>query len=131
MKNKLAIAAVVLILAGGVGAYTVNRDTQPTKTVQRSQAVAKQITSTADKKIVRYNGAVGQTALQTLQSLAKVDTKESSFGTMVVGINGVMAEEGKNYWAFYVDEVYANEGAGTYQNKSGDKIAWKLEDIKL
>ncbi len=131
MKKKLAIVATVLLLAAGVGAYVANRsDVKPAETPKQVQTVAKKITFSDDKKTVRYAGVTGQTALQTLQSLTKVDTKESSYGTMVTGINGMQAEDGKNYWAFYVNDTYANEGAGTYQNKAGDKISWKLEDIK-
>lgn len=133
MKKKLiAVVAAIAIIAGGAGAYVANQpnDTASNATTAQTQTTSK-IRFSVQGKQASYTGVVGQTALQTVQSLTNVDTKESSFGTMVTGIHGVVAEDGKNYWAFYVNGKYADEGAGTYKNKAGDKITWKLEDIKL
>lgn len=133
MKKKVIAAfAVLLLAAAGVGAYIATRpaDTAQKSTTTQTEAVSKIKFSLAGKQAA-YNGVVGQTALQTLQSLTTVNTQDSSYGTMVVGINGKQAEDSKNYWAFYVNGTYANEGAGTYKSKAGDKITWKLEDIKL
>jgi len=133
MKNRLiAAVAAVLVVAAGASAYVANRpvDTAQKTTSAQSTTASKIKYSQAGKQAV-YDGVAGQTALQTLQALTKVNTKDSSYGTMVVGINGKQAEDGKTYWAFYVNGTYANEGAGTYQSKKGDKITWKLEDIKL
>jgi hypothetical protein len=140
MKNKiviLSLAAVVTLV--GAGTYIVTRDgTDKDNTNVATQIVSDPktlktpaITFSTDKKEVRYNGIEGKTALDTLQLLTKTDIEDSSFGKMVTGINGMQADKTKNYWAFYVNDAYASEGAGTYVSKAGDKITWKLEDIKL
>lgn len=132
MKNKVIAVVAVLVVAAGASAFVANRpDDTAQKTTTTHSTNASKIKFSVEGKQVVYDGVAGQTALKTLQSLTSVDTKESSYGTMVTGIHGVKAEDGKNYWAFYVNGAYANEGAGTYKSKAGDKVTWKLEEIKL
>lgn len=134
MKRKLIAALIaVLIIGTGVTGYEFisggNDDTsKSSKTTSQTQATGT-IAFSADKKQVTYTGAVGKTALENLQTLTSVKTQDSSYGKMTVAINGLQAEDGKNYWAFYVNGAYANEGAGTYKTQAGDKMMWKLEDI--
>lgn len=135
MKNKLkVILVVVAVAAAGFGGYTYfhqdDANTKPATVVTNEAPAAGTIQFSADKKQVTYTGETGKTALENLQTLTAVETKSSSFGDMVVGINGQHADDGKNYWAFYVNDAYANEGAGTYKTKDGDKLMWRLEDIQ-
>ncbi len=60
-----------------------------------------------------------------------VETKTfSGVGEYVTSINGIKEDSGKNFWAFYVNGKQANLGASDYKLKSGDKVVWKLEEIK-
>lgn len=133
MKNKvLAGLAVAVIAIAGIGGYTLinNNKNDSVKSVTVTKTVTSdKITYSADKKTVNYAGEVDKAALETLQSLTTVQTEDSSFGKMVISINGLASEKSKNYWAFYVNDAYASEGAGTYKAKVGDKIKWHLEDI--
>jgi hypothetical protein len=47
----------------------------------------------------------------------------------VTSINGVEADGTKQFWAFYVNDKLAQEGAGTYKTKDSDKIEWRVEDV--
>lgn len=135
MKNKLlaGIAAAIIAIAGIGGVvyfYSNNKtDTKPTSSAQTVKV--DKISFSSDNKTVTYTGVEGQTALDTAISLTTVQTEDSAYGKMVTGINGVNAEKNKTYWAFYVNDTYANEGAATYKAKAGDKIKWQLEEIKL
>lgn len=133
-NNKIvaALVALVLLVAAGFGGWyyldhtrSSNTDTPAPKTVETT----KNITFSTDGKEVSYNGQDGKTALEVLKSLTSVDSKESAYGTMVTGIHGVKAEDSKTYWALYVNDAYASEGAGTLKTTNADKITWKLEDI--
>ncbi len=128
-KIILTAAALVVLIAGGVGLYYASSPkTADTVKTQTASSDAK-VEFANNGQEVSYVGQDGKTALDVLKSLTNVDTKESTYGTMVVGIHGVKAEEGKNYWSFYVNGAYANEGAGTYKTKSTEAITWKLEAI--
>ena len=133
MKQKvLAIVLAVLVVGAGVGGYAVSVKThdnaRPVNSTTSSKASGT-ISFSADRKQVNYTGEVGRTALQNLQALTSVGVMDTSYGKMVVSINGVSAVNGKTYWAFYVNSAYANEGAGTYVTRAGDKLMWKLEDV--
>ncbi|MCL2173889.1 DUF4430 domain-containing protein [Candidatus Saccharibacteria bacterium] len=80
---------------------------------------------------VSYDGQNDKTALELLKDNHLVETKDfSGMGEFVTAIDGVAAEDGKNFWAFYVDGEMAMEGAGTYKTKDGEKIEWRLEEIQ-
>jgi len=80
---------------------------------------------------VSYDGVNGKTALELLQKSHQVGTKDyAGIGSMVIAIDGVKAEDGKNFWGFYVNGTMASEGAGTYKTKAGEKIEWRLETIQ-
>ena len=77
---------------------------------------------------VVYDGVVGETALVTLQGLCEVKTQSSSYGDFVTTIDGTDAGD-THYWAFYINDAYATEGAGTYKAKTGDKVKWVLTSL--
>ena len=71
-----------------------------------------------------------KTALDLLKSAHKVVTKTfSGVGEFVESINGVKPDS-KHFWAFYVNDKSSNVGAGAYIPNEGDKLEWKMEEIK-
>lgn len=136
MKNiKTKLLLVLVFAVAGIGGFWYVNASQD-QTVQTipdqstNQSSTAQITRSADGRTIGYDGQEGKTALEVLRMLTDVTVQESSFGEMVTGIDGVVAEAGKEYWAFYVNGAYASEGAGTYQTSTGEKIEWRLEEIQ-
>ncbi len=77
---------------------------------------------------VSFAGVEGKTAIETLKTLHKVETKKISSGDVVTSIDGRASDE-KNSWVFYINGVYATEGADVYKAKKGDLIAFRFEKI--
>jgi len=135
LKSKVLILAAIVVI--GAGGFLVNDRLDSSKssaddvpTTQLATAQSKPvITFSEDKETVSYNGQTGITALAILQEGTDVTTQKSDFGDFVAGINGLQADAGKEYWSFYVNGAYANEGAGTYKTTDGEKIEWKLEKL--
>lgn len=78
---------------------------------------------------VSYGGVENITALATLRELCDVKTQSSDYGDFVTTIDGKDAGT-ENFWAFYVNDVMAEVGAGSYIAKDGDKIKWELTKIE-
>jgi hypothetical protein len=98
---------------------------------QVSQLQSKAEADNVRENGVSYEGQNDKTALELLKDNYQVETKDfSGMGEFVISIDGVGAEDGKNFWAFYVDGKMAAEGAGTYKTKNGEKIEWRLEEIQ-
>ncbi|TLS35918.1 DUF4430 domain-containing protein [Pseudalkalibacillus caeni] len=69
------------------------------------------------------------TALTLLKNAVgenNVALKETDYGPMIIGINGLVAED-PYYWAFYVNGKLAEGGAHTYKPQAGDQISFKYE----
>jgi hypothetical protein len=80
---------------------------------------------------VSYMGENGKTALEILKKSHKIETKDfAGVGEFVTAIDGIKAEDSKNFWAFYVNGTMASEGASTYKTKNGEKIEWRLDEIQ-
>jgi hypothetical protein len=123
-NNLLIIGAIVLIILSLVG-FGVFRKSG----VTQSPAVSSPIPQTPTRKSVSYNCEQGKTAFELLESSYQTDTKDTSFGKMVMGIDNVKSEENKDFWAFYVDNKQATVGAQLYNCMDQEKIEWKLEKI--
>lgn len=135
MKKSIVVAAIVAVIGlFGVGLYTINQpDTSVDSSVQTTEQPTEQntkVTFSEDGKTVEYQGVEGTTALATLKSLTEVKTENSDFGEFVTSINGVGADSSKEYWSFYVNGKYSDEGAGTYEAKAGDSFKWQLEQLQ-
>jgi hypothetical protein len=133
-KQNIAILSIVLLSLGGLIIYNNNQATQPAesslKTVDQSvQPTNSEISFSEDRKIVSYEGVTGMTALEILKNLTNVTTEDSSFGEFVTSINGLEAINNKEYWSFFVNGEYANEGAGTYKTTDGENLEWRLEEL--
>src|SRR5690625_3525744 len=71
----------------------------------------------------------GDTAFDVLKEVADdVETKEYSFGPMIMGINDIHSVEGQDFWSFIVNGDFADSGAADYNVKNGDNILFLLTD---
>lgn len=141
-KNKnvlLAVAVVALVLAGG-GLYVVqNQPTNNTNTSTTTNvSTAQEITTSLqiDKgegsavKVYTVKVKEGETALDQLHHASAangfaVETKDSSYGAFVQGIDG-LAGGASSYWLFSVNGKAAEVGAGDYKLQEGDVVEWKF-----
>lgn len=89
-----------------------------------------QIVQGAGSSLVSYNIAENTSALALLKMSNKVETKNfSGVGEFVESINGIKADT-KHFWELLVNGKSSSVGAGSYQLKAGDKVEWKLTEIK-
>jgi hypothetical protein len=62
--------------------------------------------------------------LDALEEKCDVDTKDYSYGTMVIRIDGVQGD-----WIYYVNGEYAGVGAAAFYLNDGDEIHWKHVNV--
>ena len=126
-QNQKIITGIAALLAViGIVAMAVLIGNRPnTESNNPTPEVICPIAEVEGATTVVYDGVAGETALVTLQGLCEVQTQSSSYGDFVTAIGGKDAGT-EYYWAFYVNDDYANEGAGTFKAQEGDKIKWVL-----
>ena len=129
-----AIVFIVVIAVGfGILAVVAKNQADDIAGLKTQILQLQSINSTNDIRAngVSYEGKNDKTALELLKNKYQVETKDfSGMGEFVIAIDGVKSEDGKNFWAFYVDGEMAMEGAGTYKTKDGEKIEWRLDEIQ-
>ena len=64
-----------------------------------------------------------------LQELELIDGEEGQYGLYVTTVNGITVDYDKDgmYWAFYVNDEYAQTGVDATEIKEGDSYALKAE----
>ncbi len=129
-KSSLFRLLVILILGTTLSACNLQLKTtespdgnQPTPTLTQlapsdAQPTTIEVTAWED----------GQTALALLESVATVQKKEYGFGVFVDGINGLLGNQ-DNYWAFYVNNEYAQRGADQTTLNTGDVVKFVYEPV--
>jgi hypothetical protein len=65
------------------------------------------------------------TVLDAARNVAKVSTKQYSWGTIVTAINDVPNSSDK-FWQFWVNGEYGMTAADMAVLRSGDRLEWKL-----
>lgn len=124
-KTKNILFVAVVVIAGIIFVWKVTQS-DSTNNQQTTQSKVE----TSSKTEVSYDGVAGKNALALLKSSHKTETKSyKGLGELVTSIDGMKADT-KHFWSFYVNGKQAQVGAGEYTTKSGDKITWKLEEIK-
>jgi hypothetical protein len=69
----------------------------------------------------------GVTALDALRIIVNVETNETALGPFITCIENICgSNEDRTYWAFYINNEYAMEGAGSYKVKNGDIITFNF-----
>lgn len=77
-----------------------------------------------------YSVAENQNALELLKNSHVVETKSyGQMGEFVLSIDGIKPDN-QHFWQLYVNGKSSSVGAGSYVLKEGDKVEWKLSEIK-
>lgn len=131
-KNQRIIAGIAAIVVGVgiiVAAVLVgNNQENENKTADENTSKECPISEIDGVTTIAYDGIVDETALKTLEGLCDVTKTSSDLGDYVTKIEDKDAGE-THYWAFYVNDAYGTEGAGTYKAKEGDKIKWVFTSL--
>ena len=142
LRQKVLLAQITATIALVVGAgsamvslsFALNNAEFGDKTNARISNLQQNIDELKKSDIastgVEYKGETGKTALDVLVGKYAVETEDfGSLGKMVTSIQGVAAGDGQ-FWAFYVNDEIASEGASTYQTSDEETIQWRLETIQ-
>lgn len=148
MKKQVITIISIIILALGVGGtvYIVsnnninkNNNTSAVETdvayqQQEQQAPDPQQTTivfSEDGKTVNYTANESENALDALKRQTDVQTKTfEGMGEYVTAINGIVADDSTNFWAFYINGQQSEVGAGSYTAVAGDQLEWRLEAMR-
>ena len=127
--QKIITGAIALLAIVGIiiAATLTARPPSNNPPVDNLPIVNCPIEQTEDTTTVTYAGIARETALATLQGLCTV-TLHPTYDGFVTGIEGHDAGD-THYWAFYINDAYATEGAGTYIAQEGDQIKWVLTSL--
>lgn len=70
-----------------------------------------------------------ETVGEALSELGLIEGEESEYGLYVKTVNGVTADYDKDgvYWAFYINEEYAQTGVDATPVTEGDSYSFKME----
>lgn len=72
----------------------------------------------------------GINAFEAMQQAAEVEYEDyGSLGAFVKSIEGIKPGQG-NYFALYINGVYANKGISSYSIKEETLIEWKIEKLE-
>lgn len=147
MKNRtLPVFALVLMFSLLVSACTPQRvQVKNVEKIEQSQTASSSTavnlidsstTATASANIVieltASNPAVGETAFDLLKkSGAQVQaTSYGDAGSFVTSINAITGDA-TNYWAFYLNDEYAQMAADKTVVKDGDRIKFVYERVVM
>ncbi len=106
------------------------KDYQPQQVEDPNNIIVYQTVESSNLNEPSYTAAKGQWALALLKSTHNVTVKSyGSMGEFVTGIDGITPDS-KRFWEFFVNGKSSNVGAAAYKLQDGDKIEWKLSEIK-
>ncbi len=84
-------------------------------------------TTTEIKNKVSYPCLKDKTAFDSLNlSGNTMEFKESSYGKMIISINGLGQNDGK-YWQYSINDQSAQIGADAYKCQGSEIITWELK----
>lgn len=130
MKSKFLL---VLTIAIGVSllftVFTLFPRSTPTTQVPAANEVIEEV-DVVETEFEFSATQNDQVALELLESNAVVETQEfGDAGKFVTSING-LAGDNQNYWAFYLNGEYAQQGASQTILQEGDTIKFVYEAIE-
>jgi len=129
----LIILALVLLSVAGAFAYRrMSVTTAPVPTADETTATEASAPDNAklQASYVYIATESGQLALDLIQANAEVETEDyGDAGQFVTSING-LAGSNEYYWAFYVNNEYAEQGASQTVLQEGDSIRFVYEAVQ-
>lgn len=135
MKSRVfAVLVLALLVAGGLFAALRFLRADSTSTSAPEQETVTQPPIQNQKLQASYTYIAtesGQIALNLLRSQAEVQTQSyGDAGDFVNSINGLAASN-EYYWAFYVNNEYAERGAGQTVLEEGDVIRFEYQSLDI
>lgn len=129
MKTKKT-TLIFFILA--VGVYFYNQQSQvaaPVAEPEPTPVIVESAPAAADVELILIATQSGQTALELLKNNVQLETKDyGEAGMFVTSIDGEAADN-QHYWAFYVNDEYAQQGVSQTILDKGDFIKFVYEEI--
>lgn len=128
MKKKIIL--LIVILGAGFYLYSQQQSKSMLETsVNPASEVVEVTQEETNAQILLAADEDGQTALELLTASAAVETKDyGEAGLFVTSINGV-AGDNEHYWAFYVNDEYAQQSADQTILKTGDNVKFVYEKV--
>jgi len=117
LKVIIGIVAALIIVGGGYGFW-----------YQKHNATTSSSLVSEQTKTINYDGVEGQSAYELLKSKYPVEASESSFGVMVLSINGLKATS-TEFWLYSVNGQQLDVSADKYITHSGDKVTWEYKGM--
>jgi hypothetical protein len=123
---------LLFLLALGAGFYlyrqqqpTTAPSTEPDPTPITTESVQEEVNA----QLIITASKDGQTAAELLENAAEIETKDyGEAGLFVTSIDGVISDN-EHYWAFYVNDEYAQQGISQTVLESGDVVKFIYEEI--
>lgn len=79
------------------------------------------------RETINYKCQKDQTAFDLLKKNSQsVETKDYSFGKLVIAIDGVKGGTDGKYWAYFIDDKSATVSADNYKCQNNEKVEWKF-----
>jgi hypothetical protein len=136
MKSRiLFLLAILLLLAGAVFAYLRFNKTEPAPsaiTSENQEVVADELPNQKLQASYRFIATEsGQLAIDLLRAHAEIETETyGDAGEFVTAINGLQGNN-EYYWAFYLNNKYAEQGAAQTVLQQGDVIRFVYDAVRL
>ena len=126
----ILVLAIIVFVAASCGTQKIENQTTIEQPARQEIQVIQKVQTDFSDALFNFYADENKTALDLLKMGHKVETKEfSGIGEFVESINGTKADK-KHFWEFIVNGKSSNVGAGSYKPVNGDKIEWKLTEIK-
>ena len=91
------------------------------------------------KKVNKYcvQFTEGDTAFFVLKRLSEQDSTfsfsydESQYGVFITSVNNYHPDIRSKFWGFYVNDEMSQVGVGEYKVNEGDKLEFKVDEVKF
>ena len=124
MKKNLTIISTILTLTLFFGACTTGQPELP-------QVDYDQSTISIDTNSYHFEALEsGQTALELFDRHLELEYTEYDFGVFITSVNGLESTD-SYYWAIYLNQEYAQQGADQLLLEPGDSVSIVYEEISL
>lgn len=123
------ITLILVAIVAGTYLYNQQPELAPTAEPSPSSMVEEATQEEISSQLILTATENGQTALELLEANAEIKTKDyGDAGMMVTSINNIDSDN-KHYWAFYINDEYAQQGASKTILENGDVIKFIYEKI--